>query len=199
MSYILNIETATKNCSVAISKDGKTIICNEIAEEGYSHAERLHVFIESCVVEAGINFKDLVAIAVSQGPGSYTGLRIGVVVAKMFGWNNNIPVKTISSLALMASSVNRDTAILSEIDARRGNSFLGLFTLKNGELYVADEEQLTNLEEYKATIETEYEVVSIGEPNMEIILNSDLLTLVEDIHSLNPNYLRLTEAERNLK
>ena len=99
----------------------------------------------------------------------------------------------------MASSVNRNTAILSEIDARRGNSFLGLFTLKNGELCVADEEQLTNLEEYKATIETEYEVVSIGEPNMEIILNSDLLTLVEDIHSLNPNYLRLTEAERNLK
>ena len=74
MSYILNIETATKNCSVALAKEGKTILCKEIAEEGYSHAERLHVFIEEIITEAGITYKDLSAVAVSQGPGSYTGL-----------------------------------------------------------------------------------------------------------------------------
>ena len=88
MPYILNIETATKNCSVALAKEGKTILCKEIAEEGYSHAERLHVFIEAIVHEAGIAFQDLSAIAVSQGPGSYTGLRIGVSAAKglCFPW-----------------------------------------------------------------------------------------------------------------
>jgi len=194
----LVIDSATKFLYVAVFDDNKCL-SKYYAEGNNDHSVKLMTEIEKSLIENNLKVKDLDEIIVGIGPGSYTGLRIGVVVAKMFGWNNNIPVKTISSLALMASSVNRDTAILSEIDARRGNSFLGLFTLKNGELYVADEEQLTNLEEYKATIETEYEVVSIGEPNMEIILNSDLLTLVEDIHSLNPNYLRLTEAERNLK
>jgi tRNA threonylcarbamoyladenosine biosynthesis protein TsaB len=71
-----------KNCSVSIAKDGKTIICNEIAEEGYSHAERLHVFIETTMQQAAITFSDLSAVAVSQGPGSYTGLRIGVSASK---------------------------------------------------------------------------------------------------------------------
>jgi len=70
LPYILNIETATKNCSVALAKEGKTIICKEIAEEGYSHAERLHVFIEEIIKEADITLQDVSAIAVSQGPGS---------------------------------------------------------------------------------------------------------------------------------
>ena len=68
LSYILNIETATKNCSVALAKEGKTIFSKEIAEEGYSHAERLHVFIEEIIKEAGITLQDLSAVAVSQGP-----------------------------------------------------------------------------------------------------------------------------------
>jgi tRNA threonylcarbamoyladenosine biosynthesis protein TsaB len=70
LNYILNIETATKNCSVALAQEEKIILCKEIAEEGYSHAERLHVFIEEIIQEAGITFQDLTAIAVSQGPGS---------------------------------------------------------------------------------------------------------------------------------
>ncbi|HWS60892.1 MAG TPA: hypothetical protein VN182_08180, partial [Flavobacterium sp.] len=68
MSYILNIETATRNCSVALAKDGKTILCKEIAEEGYSHAERLHVFIDEIIKEAEVTYQDISAIAVSQGP-----------------------------------------------------------------------------------------------------------------------------------
>ncbi|PKP16540.1 MAG: tRNA (adenosine(37)-N6)-threonylcarbamoyltransferase complex dimerization subunit type 1 TsaB, partial [Bacteroidetes bacterium HGW-Bacteroidetes-23] len=78
MAYILNIETSTKNCSVALAKEGEMIVCREIAEMGYSHAEKLHVFIEETLTEANLKFSDLKAIAVSQGPGSYTGLRIGV-------------------------------------------------------------------------------------------------------------------------
>ena len=79
MTYILNIETATKNCSVSLTKNGQTIALREIAEQGYSHAEKLHVFIEEIIREAGILFNDLSAVAVSQGPGSYTGLRIGII------------------------------------------------------------------------------------------------------------------------
>ena len=82
MVFILNIETATKNCSVSISKDGETVLCKEIAELGYSHAEKLHVFIEELLIETNLKYTDLNAIAVSQGPGSYTGLRIGISAAK---------------------------------------------------------------------------------------------------------------------
>ncbi|MGK4566149.1 tRNA threonylcarbamoyladenosine biosynthesis protein TsaB [Flavobacterium sp. 3HN19-14] len=67
MAFILNIETATKNCSVAIAKDGETLLCKEIAEQGYSHAEKLHVFIDEILKGANLKFSDLNAIAVSQG------------------------------------------------------------------------------------------------------------------------------------
>jgi len=70
VTYILNLETATKNCSVSISQNGKTILCKEMAEAGYSHAEKLHVFIEECLKESNVTFKELSAIAVSQGPDS---------------------------------------------------------------------------------------------------------------------------------
>ena len=62
-----------------------------------------------------------------------------------------------------------------------------------------DEEKLVNLEEYKESINETYGIVSLGEPNIEVILHSDIAVLVKDIHGLNPNYLRITEAERNLK
>ena len=98
MEYILNIETATKNCSVSLANGGKTILCKEIAEEGYSHAERLHVFIEEIIKEAGISLNDLSAVAVSQGPGSYTGLRIGVSAAKGLCFALGIPLIAIDTL-----------------------------------------------------------------------------------------------------
>ena len=63
MNYILNIETATKNCSVSLALNGETILCKEIAEEGYSHAEKLHVFIEEIIKESRLNIKDLQAVS----------------------------------------------------------------------------------------------------------------------------------------
>lgn len=129
MSYILNIETATKNCSVALAKDGKTILCKEIAEEGYSHAERLHVFIEEIISEAEIQFKDLVAIAVSQGPGSYTGLRIGVSAAKGLCYALGIPLIAVDTLQALASKVKvTDGLIVPMIDARRMEVYSAVFS-----------------------------------------------------------------------
>lgn len=129
MPYILNIETATKNCSVALAKEGKTILCKEIAEEGYSHAERLHVFIEEIIQEAGITFKDLAAVAVSQGPGSYTGLRIGVSAAKGFSYALNIPLIAVDTLKTLASQVTVSSGlIIPMIDARRMEVYSAIFT-----------------------------------------------------------------------
>jgi len=140
---------------------------------------------------------DLSEIIVGIGPGSYTGLRIGVVVAKMFGWNNNIPVRSISSLALIASSYQGDKWILAEQDARRGNSFLGVYENTGKGLQLVHPEELTNLKDYQDHLAHPFEVVSSGEPDIGKILRSNLLHAVEDIHQLSPNYLRKTEAERN--
>jgi tRNA threonylcarbamoyladenosine biosynthesis protein TsaB len=129
LSYILNIETATKNCSVALAKEGKTVLCKEIAEEGYSHAERLHVFIEEILQEAGVSTKDLVAIAVSQGPGSYTGLRIGVSAAKGLSYALGIPLIATDTLQTLASQVSvSDGLIIPMLDARRMEVYSAVFT-----------------------------------------------------------------------
>lgn len=114
---------------MALAKEGKTIICKEIAEEGYSHAERLHVFIEEIIKEAGINFKDLYAIAVSQGPGSYTGLRIGVSAAKGLCYALDIPLIAIDTLQVLAMQANISSGlIIPMIDARRMEVYSAIFS-----------------------------------------------------------------------
>ena len=129
MAYILNIETATKNCSVSIAKDGTTLVCNEISEEGYSHAERLHLFIEKCLQDIGITYQDLSAVAVSQGPGSYTGLRIGVSAAKGLCYALSIPLIAVDTLqALAAQAKISDGLIIPMIDARRMEVYSAVFT-----------------------------------------------------------------------
>ena len=128
MSFILNIETATKNCSVSIAKDGQTIVCNELADEGYSHAEKLHVFIEEVIGKAGISAQDLKAVAVSQGPGSYTGLRIGVSAAKGLCYALNIPLIAVDTLQTLASQAGvTDGKIIPMLDARRMEVYSAIF------------------------------------------------------------------------
>lgn len=128
MAYILNIETATKNCSVAIAKDGQTLLCNEIAEEDYSHAEKLHVFIEETLQELQLQYSDLSAVAVSQGPGSYTGLRIGVSAAKGLCFALGIPLIAVDTLEVLASRAKvSDGIIVPMIDARRMEVYSAVF------------------------------------------------------------------------
>ncbi|RXM42092.1 tRNA (adenosine(37)-N6)-threonylcarbamoyltransferase complex dimerization subunit type 1 TsaB [Flavobacterium sp. YO64] len=131
MSFILNIETATKNCSVSIAKNGETILCKEIAEEGYSHAEKLHVFIEEVIAESGVSVQDLNAVAVSQGPGSYTGLRIGVSAAKGLCFALNIPLIAVDTLQTLASQVSiSEGKIIPMLDARRMEVYSAVFNAK---------------------------------------------------------------------
>ena len=183
---------------VALYEDFECI--EKYYQEGNNdHSVKLMIELERILSTNNIKVSEIDEIYVGVGPGSYTGLRVGVVVAKMFGWNNDIPVFTVSSLALMASSVQDDGFVLAEVDARRGNSFLGLYNIENGFITLQDDEKLTNLEEYKSAINSDFTVVSDGEPNIEMIITSKLFNHVEDIHALNPNYLRITEAERNIK
>ncbi len=128
MVYILNIETSTKNCSVALSQNGQLLLCKEIAEQGYSHAEKLHVFIDEILAEASIQFSELSAVAVSSGPGSYTGLRIGVSAAKGLCYALGIPLISIDTLTSLANQVKQtDGCIVPMIDARRMEVYSAIF------------------------------------------------------------------------
>lgn len=128
MAIILNIETATKNCSVSLSKNGKTLFCKEHADQGYSHAEKLHVFIDEVIKECQVDIKEINAVAVSKGPGSYTGLRIGVSAAKGLCYALNIPLIAIDTLEILASKVDQnDGLIVPMLDARRMEVYSAVF------------------------------------------------------------------------
>lgn len=128
MALLLNIETATKNCSVGLAKDGKTIAIREIATQNFSHAEKLHVFIEELFSEAQLKLQDLNAVAVSQGPGSYTGLRIGVSAAKGLCYALSVPLIAVDTLELLARKITiTEGIIVPMIDARRMEVFCAFF------------------------------------------------------------------------
>jgi tRNA threonylcarbamoyladenosine biosynthesis protein TsaB len=128
LAYILNIETSTKNCSVSISNNGKLIAIKELNNGNYSHAEVLHPFMKSVLKEANIVFEQLNAIAVSKGPGSYTGLRIGVSAAKGLCFSLNIPLISINTLKSLAHSISIEKGIIIPIlDARRMEVYSAIF------------------------------------------------------------------------
>ncbi len=129
MAYILNIETATTNCSVSLSKDGEILVLKEDNSAGYSHAETLHVYINDVFKDAKLNRKDVDAIAVSKGPGSYTGLRIGVSSAKGLSYALNIPLISVDTLESLAYQVKIDTGlIVPMLDARRMEVYSAIYT-----------------------------------------------------------------------
>ncbi|MFZ0490678.1 MAG: tRNA (adenosine(37)-N6)-threonylcarbamoyltransferase complex dimerization subunit type 1 TsaB, partial [Salegentibacter sp.] len=120
MALILCIETATTNCSVALARDGEMIALKEDNSKNYSHAEKLHIFIQEVVEENGFDLKDLEAIAISKGPGSYTGLRIGVSAAKGLCFSLDIPLISVPTLKVLAQQVqptNETDLIVPMLDA----------------------------------------------------------------------------------
>jgi tRNA threonylcarbamoyladenosine biosynthesis protein TsaB len=138
MALILNIETATQVCSVGLS-NGKEMLSIRESHEKNIHASKVTVFTEEVLKEAGKEMKDLDAVAVSMGPGSYTGLRIGVSAAKGFCYALDIPliaIPTLQSMALGAMLfVDEKNALLCPmIDARRMEVYTALFDHHNGEV-----------------------------------------------------------------
>jgi tRNA threonylcarbamoyladenosine biosynthesis protein TsaB len=122
MALILNIETSTTVCSVCISDEEK-ILSFKTLDNGYTHAENLHVFIRDVIQESKKKISDLSAVAVSKGPGSYTGLRIGVSAAKGIAYALDIPLISVDTLQIMtmaATKVKKDEGVYYPmIDARR--------------------------------------------------------------------------------
>lgn len=128
MAIILCLETATTNCSVALSVNGSVTALKEDYNNQYSHAERLHVFIEATLQEAKVEKGQLDAIAVSKGPGSYTGLRIGVSAAKGLCFALDIPLISIPTLESLALKVEIAGTIVSMLDARRMEVYSAVYS-----------------------------------------------------------------------
>lgn len=137
MAIILNIETSTEVCSVNISRDGEQVILKENTE-GLRHSELLTVYIEELMAEGGFQFGDLDAVAVSKGPGSYTGLRIGVSVAKGICYGTNIPLISVDSLEVIGKHsldiVEKARYYCPMIDARRMEVYTALYNENGGEI-----------------------------------------------------------------
>ncbi|MBO9731855.1 MAG: tRNA (adenosine(37)-N6)-threonylcarbamoyltransferase complex dimerization subunit type 1 TsaB [Chitinophaga sp.] len=138
MALILNIDTATTTGSVSLSRDGQ-VIQTLVNEKQSDHAATMTLFVQQILKEQGISHQELDAIAVSAGPGSYTGLRVGVATAKglCYAWQK--PLLAISTLQMMAqglvSAVNDETAwYCPMLDARRQEVFMGLYDARLKEI-----------------------------------------------------------------
>ncbi len=154
---ILQIETATASCSVALAMDGIVLGCRQVNERNI-HAEVITLFIDELISNAGVKYADLDAIAVSCGPGSYTGLRIGVSTAKGLCFALDKPVVAIETLKAMAYgmasrsdySIDQSILLCPMIDARRMEVFTAVFNI-NGERIretsaeIIDENSFSNL------------------------------------------------------
>lgn len=119
-NYLLHLETATRVCSVAISKNGILIACKESHADGYIHSEALTPFIQEVLLEAQISIDELAAVSFSSGPGSYTGLRIGLSTAKGICFARHIPLISVPTLDSLFSLIGQvDKCVIPLLDARR--------------------------------------------------------------------------------
>jgi tRNA threonylcarbamoyladenosine biosynthesis protein TsaB len=127
-NYILHLETATKVCSVALSNNGNMVSCKETMAEGFIHSESLTVFIEDVMAEANVSLSVLSAISVSSGPGSYTGLRIGLSTAKGLCFALKIPLISVETLMALKELVPiGPESIIPMLDARRMEVYAQVF------------------------------------------------------------------------
>jgi tRNA threonylcarbamoyladenosine biosynthesis protein TsaB len=129
VSYILNIESSTTNCSISLANNGELISIRELNEKNYSHSTKLHSFIEEVLKNSNITVNKLSAIAVSSGPGSYTGLRIGVSAAKGLCYALQIPLISVPTLQVLARQLNiqREDLIIPVMDARRDEVYSAVY------------------------------------------------------------------------
>ena len=137
MALLLAVETTTKNCSVALFENSTLIQLKERNSDEYSHAEQLTLFIEEVVRTSKITLKEIDGIALSKGPGSYTGLRIGTSTAKGLCYSLDIPLISVSALKTMAFGMSKKQDYkfyCPMIDARRMEVFASIYDQSNNEV-----------------------------------------------------------------
>lgn len=181
MSYILSIETSTTNCSVSLSFEGETLVLKEDNNVNYSHAESLHVFIDNVIQSGNIERSQIEAIAVSKGPGSYTGLRIGISAAKGLAFALNIPLISTSTLKALAMQAEVESGfIVPMLDARRQEVYSAIFDHQYSAVRDIKAEVL-NEDSFKAYLdEGKVYFIGNGVPKTKAIIDHHNAIFIED-------------------
>lgn len=203
---ILYIDTSSSYLYAAIAEDSR-LLCEVKKEFGTSLSEEALPEIVNLFTKTNLSAKDIDKIIVVNGPGSFTGIRIGITIAKVYAWSLNIPITTISSLEAMMLSSNSSSAIVPMIDARRRYVFSAIYDenkqviLKPQHIKMDDlNKELEKLSSYTIITKDELEEYDNKEE-----YNPDILKIIsyfkdkESInpHAVNPDYLKLTEAEES--
>ena len=132
MALILNIETATKVCSIALGQNGNLMDYKDLNEANFSHAEKLNLLIVDLLAKNNLKLSEIDAVAISEGPGSYTGLRIGTSTAKGICYGLDIPLVSVNTLESLSNLVKiKDGIKKPMIDARRMEVFTADFDINN--------------------------------------------------------------------
>lgn len=219
---VLAIDTSTYTLGISLL-DGEQVIGEYITNLKKNHSLRVMPAIDTLMKECEVKPADLDKIVVAKGPGSYTGVRIGVTIAKTLAWSLNIPLSGVSSLALLAASARLYPSYISPVfDARRGRVYTGLYRFEEGKLTVVDEDQNISLIDWCSRLkELKEEVLFVGQDVLlhedsirellgdQALVRGDIFSAprpadlarlgveepVVDLHSFVPNYIRLAEAE----
>ena len=201
MSYILLIETSAKICSAALAVDGKVVFSKK-NDEGMAHARLLPGFVDEVLKNLGGAKID--AVAVSSGPGSYTGLRIGVATAKGLAFGYDAPLIAVPTLELLAYTVKssveveKDALICPMIDARRMEVYSQLFDVDVKEAGETQAEIITE-DSYKELLQTGKKVYFAGDGSAKCsgVITSENAVFVD---SIEPDAANMAElAERRLR
>ncbi len=223
---ILAFETSAKAGSVALLEDGK-LLAESYQNTGLTHSQTVMSMAQALLESCGYTAKDLGAVAVAAGPGSFTGVRIGVAAAKGLAWGGQIPCYGVSTLEAMARNLGAHNGIvLPVMDARRSQVYNGVFRAENGVLTRLTEDRAISLEDLGKELQNAegpiflvgdgstlcYNTLKEAVPGLVLppehrmhqraagvgLVAYDMIAGGEsgDGASLQPNYLRLSQAER---
>lgn len=198
---ILFIDTSSFNVTISYIEDNviKFIFNDEIRDDMSS---KIMPIIRDGSIESSIELSDLDRIIVCNGPGSFTGIRIGVTIAKTIAWALKKDIITISTLELYASTSFDTKYIIPMINARRGYVYAGVYD-NNLNNVVSDKYiYMEDLNEYfaESTLVSYDDIENTIKPNIDLVklINKHINDEPISCHAVNPNYLKLTEAEMNL-
>lgn len=201
---VLYIDTSSNYLYTAIIEDD-SLLCEVKKELGQNLSIETLPEISSMFKKCDIKPSQISKIIVVNGPGSFTGIRIGITIAKVYAWSLNIPITTISSLEAMAISCNKFNIHVPIIDARRSYVYTAIYNQTGQNLFsprhmkISDlEKELNNYKDYTIISNDKIEIKGVIEK-----YNPNILKIVKFVkdrgnvnpHSVNPKYLKLTEAE----
>ena len=204
MAVIVNIETATKVCSVSLSKDSELISIRESIIEN-SHSGQITVFVEEVLQESGISINNVDAFSVSKGPGSYTGLRIGVSTAKGFCFALDKPLISVGTLdsmtnGLISLNIFKESVLFCPmIDARRMEVYCAVFNHDKKMILPVSAEIIDNQSFSEFLTNSEIVFFGDGDDKCKQILNSENAMFYDDFNASSKHMITIAEKEYQKK